>query len=512
MKFPAHRRRRALVLLAGAVVLALAGCSPPQPEQQDTVLRFAVQDVLESADPYFNQQVVGSSVADHVFDGLIYRNTATGNYEGNLATAWRRVDDLTLEFDLRRNVRFHNGEPFDADDVVYSINFLANPANKAVYLSLIRWLDHAEKVDDYTVRIKSREPFPAAIAYLSNPFLAIQPNEYYARVGRRGVNAAPVGTGPYRVVQHQPGKSIRMVRNEDFHEGPKRQPTIQEILIRFIPDAQTRVAEAVAGGVDFITRVALDQAVQLKHTNGIKVTQSGSYFYHLLRLNTRDGSPAPQLRDIRVRRAIMHAIDREAIANHLAGEGSQIIQVACHPLHFGCSDAMAPRYDYDPMKARQLLAQAGYPHGFAIDLYAYNNRNQSEALLGYLQAVGIDAGLRFLQFPAVRTATRANRAALIHAGLGMVTLDVANSTSPYFEGSPDDVNHDTEVSVLLERGDAALDPSVREQAYAKALGLIADRAYALPLFTEPFFHVTSDRLVFQPTADGYPHFYEMDWR
>jgi peptide/nickel transport system substrate-binding protein len=495
--------------LAGA--LAVAACAPPQVGQTNNSVVFASQDVLESADPYFSTQLVSAILADHVFDGLVYQDPATGAYEGNLATSWRRVDDLTLEFELRRGVRFHNGEPFDADDVVYSFNFLANPSNRAVYLSLIRWLDRAEKVDDYTVRVISREPFPAALAYLSNSLFAVQPNDYHARVGPRGVNAAPVGTGPYRVAEYATGKSIRLLRNTDFHDGLKRRPTIDEVLIRFIPDPQTRVAEAVSGGVDFIFMVAPDQAEQLRASPRLTIAHGEGPYYHYLQLSTLEGSPAPQLRDVRVRQAILHAIDRDAMAINLAG-GGRVIHVACHPLHFGCDDAGAPRYDYDPDKARRLLAEAGFPTGFPIDLMAFRNRNQSEALVGYLQAVGIEARLRFLQYSAVRTAIRSNRVGLVHGGWNTVTLDVSNSTSQFFAGSTDDLNRDPEVRALLVSGDSSLEPTERKAAYARALALIQERAYVLPLYAEPVYYVTNADLIFQPTPDGRPRFYEMGWR
>jgi peptide/nickel transport system substrate-binding protein len=496
-------------------LLVAAGAVAPSPAAADEAsnsLRMASHQVLESAHPYFTNQSVAQILADHVWDTLVYQDPRTGAYEGNLATAWRQIDDRTLEFDLREGVRFHNGEPFDADDVVYSVAFLADSANKAVYLSLIRWLDHAEKVDSHTVRIVSRDPFPAALAYLSNPLLSIQPNEYHERVGPKGVEAGPIGTGPYRVTAYARGKYIRLVRNEDFHDGPKRQPTIDEVEIRFIPDAQTRVAEVVSGGVDFIMQVARDQAEQLRGRAGLAVAEGDSTFFHFLQLNTRADSPAPQLHDIRVRRAILHAIDRDTLARFVVGERSRVIHAPCHPSQFGCIDAGATRYDYDPGKSRALLAEAGFPEGLALDLFSFNDRNQTQALVGYLAAVGIRARLRSLQSAAVRTAVRSNRAALAHWSLGTLIRDVSNSTSQFFELSTDDLNRDGDVSDLLRRGDTAMNPAERERAYAQAIGLLTERALVLPLYTEPFYYVTDDDLMFTPTPDGRPHFYEMDWR
>ena len=139
-----------------------------------------------------------------------------------------------------------------------------------------------------------------------------------------------------------------------------------------------------------------------------------------LHLNTLENTPAPQLKDIRVRQAIMHAIDRESMVKQIVGEGARVLHTHCFPSQFGCTDEGAPRYAYDPAKAKQLLAEAGFPNGFDIDFYAYRERNQTEAMIGYLRAVGIKANLRFMQYAAMREAVRAGKAALIAPDLGFV--------------------------------------------------------------------------------------------
>lgn len=496
-----------------AVVVAGALALPASAGKAENSVVFSTGQTAETLHPYFSTQIIVGIVADHVWDSLVFQDPETGSYVGNLATAWRWIDERTLEFDLRRGVTFHNGEPFDADDVVYSFNFLADPANEAVYLSLIRWIDHAVKVDAYKVRVVTKEPFPAAIAYLANSLFALQPNEYHARVGPNGVTERPIGTGPFRVVDYSPGKSIHLERNAGyFRGGPKAQPILDVVEVRFIPDAQTRVAEVVAGGVDFIMDVARDQADQLRAEPRLRVVEGDSPYYHFLQMSTLERSPAPQLRDIRVRRAIMHAIDRDTIVRYLVGDGGRVLNVPCHPRHFGCIDSGATRYDYDPGKARQLLAEAGFRDGFAIDLYAFRDRNQSEAIAGYLAEVGIDARLRFLQYPAVRNAARSNRAALVHNGGTTTVSDISNLAAGFFEFAADDVNRDAEIRDLLVRGDSAMEPAVREDAYAKALALIMERAYVLPLYSTPTYYVADKDLRFEPADDARPRFYEMEWR
>jgi peptide/nickel transport system substrate-binding protein len=376
----------------------------------------------------------------------------------------------------------------------------------------VNWLSHAERVDKYRVRVVTKQPFAAALLYLAYPLLAMQPNEYYARVGPAGMNLQPVGTGPYRVIEHALGKRLLLERNSDYYRGgPKRPATIERVEIRFIPDPQTRIAEVVAGGLDLVMNVARDQAEQMRTVPHLRVLPGGSYRYAFLQMNTTPATPAPQLRDIRVRQAIAHAIDRDALAAHLVGEGAAVLHTVCHPSQFGCTDAGAPRYAFDQDRARDLLREAGYPQGFAIDLYAYRDRNAVEAIMGYLAEVGIRAKLRYLQEAAVDTARHENRAGLMYVGYGPLS-DIRSSLSFYHNFTPNDVNRDAEIRDLVLRGDAMMDVETRKGLYARGLALIAERAYALPLYSLPNFYVAAKDLEFDPPADETPRFYEMSYR
>jgi peptide/nickel transport system substrate-binding protein len=214
-----------------------------------------------------------------------------------------------------------------------------------------------------------------------------------------------------------------------------------------------------------------------------------------------------------VRQAINHAIDRDIMVKKIVGEGARIIDTVCFPEQFGCSHEGAPRYGYDPAKAKELLAAAGFPNGFDVELYAYRERDQTEALIGYLRAIGIKANLHFAQFAAMRDAIRAGKAGVIHQTWGSFSVnDVSASVSVFHKGTADDINRDPEVRALLERGDSSVDPAVRKEAYAKALALIAERAYAVPLYTLPTYYVAAKELVFTPYSDEIPRFWEMSYR
>jgi peptide/nickel transport system substrate-binding protein len=499
-------------LLAG-VAAAVLLVAPAFAGKKDGSIRFAYDQVPENVDPFFNNVRIGVIIAHQVWDTLIYRDPKANEYKGQLATSWKWINDTTLELELRKGVKFHNGEAFDADDVVYTLNYVSKPDSKVTTANNVNWIAKAEKIDQYKVRIVSKKPFPAAIEYLAGP-IVIHPNEYYEKVGPKGMNEKPVGSGPYKIVDHAIGKYVRMEKNPDyFKDSPKPAATVEKIEIRFIPDRQTQVAEILSGGLDLIMHVALDQANQLKAVPHVKAVSGETMRIVFLNYNSTDNTPAAALKNLKVRQAINHAIDRDTLVKQIVGEGARVLHTQCFPSQFGCTDEGATRYNYDPAKAKALLKEAGYPDGFDIDIYAYRERNQTEAIIGYLRAVGIRANLRFMQYAAMRDQVRGGKAALIHQTWGSFSVnDVSASTPVYFKFLPDDITRDAEVRDALERGDTSVDPKVRKEAYKKALTLITERAYGLSMYSLPVFYAAAKDLDFTPYPDEIPRFWEMTWK
>jgi peptide/nickel transport system substrate-binding protein len=501
-----------IVAAVAALATGLAS-TPSLAAKKDNSLRFGYDQVLDHADPYFNSVRIGVIVQHQVWDTLIYRDPTTNDYKGQLATAWKWVDDKTLELELRKGVKFHDGSSFSADDVVHTLTFVSNPDNKVVTQQYVSWIARVEKLDSHKVRIVAKQAFPAAIEYLAGP-LPIHPHEYYAKVGPKGMNEKPIGSGPYRVSEHALGKYVRLERNPDyFRDGPKPQPKIDKLEIRFIPDRQTQTAEVLSGGLDLIMNVPLDQAVQLRTVPHLQVLFGETMRVKFLQLDTTERTLAPQLRDERVRRAVLHSIDRESMLKSIVGEGGRIIHTVCFPGQFGCTDEGAPRYAYDPAKAKQLLAEAGLAQGFEVDLYGWRERNHVEAIIGYLRAIGIKANLRFMQYAAARDAVRAGKAPMVFASWGSASInDISAITPIFYKFAPDDRNLDPEVRDLLEKGDTTVDPAARKEAYRAALALIQQRAYTLPLYSLPAYFVATKDLVLKPYADEIPRFWEMSYK
>lgn len=499
-------------IASGVALVAFATLtSAAQADKASDTLNVAFTKELENVDSYFNSAREGVVLQRAVWDGLMYRDPASGEYIGNLATDWNWVDDTTLDVTLREGVTFHNGEPFDADDVVYTVNFVADEASGVKTQRNVNWLKSAEKLGKYEARIHLKRPFPAAIEYLSGP-VSMYPNEYYAEAGPQTMGLEPVGTGPYRVTRVEPGRRFVLEAYEGYHDSPKGRPQIGKIDIRTIPDVNTQLAELLSGSLDLIWQVPADQAEKLAQMDRFEVSNESTMRVGYLTLDAagRTGEDNPFTK-LKVRQAVNHAIDREGLVEALLRGSSQVVYTACFPSQFGCTQDVQ-EYEYDPEKARRLLAEAGYPDGFSTEYYAYRNRDYAEAIASFLNAVGIETNFNMLQYSALRELRMSSGVPISFQTWGSYSInDVSAITSQFFKMGALDDARDQEVTDLLEKGDTSTDPAVRKEAYAEALKLIAERAYWAPMFTYNTNYVFTNEVSYEPTPDEVLRFHEMTW-
>ena len=348
----------------------------------------------------------------------------------------------------------------------------------------MNWIDHVETVDQFTIRIHTREQFPQAIEFLSGP-MPVYPNEYYEEVGTEGMSNMPIGTGPYRVVNMKPGEEYRLVRNDDYDwGGPKSPARITNVIIRELPDIQTQVAELIAGGVDVTADLTTDLAERLDGVPGVTAEQAGTLRVFYMGFDAAGRTGSEPITDVRVRQAISHAINRPSIVDNLMRGAARVIDTPCHPAQFGCEDSTAATYAYDVERARALMAEAGYADGFEVDLYAEAPAHEAEAIIGDLAAIGITARLNRLPWEAFRDAQLDNKAPLFLTNWGSYSLaDAAAIISVFFGGDEDDFARDAEVTGWLQVADTSTDPDRRREYYGRAIERITDQAYVLPLFS-----------------------------
>lgn len=495
---------------ATCTILAFLSSTSAHAGKSDDTARVALAGEVGSLNYYFDSSREGFITSLQIFNGLVYKDPKTAEFKGDLAQSWKQIDDKTYEFTLRKDVKFSNGEPFTADDVVFTINYVIDPATKAVVYDKIKWIKSAEKIDDYTVRVNGITAYPMAMENFSTS-LPIYPKDYYEQVGQSGMATKPVGTGPYTVTLVTPGSGYTLEKNPNAYAGPKPSPVISKVEVRTIRDVNTQLAELISGNLDFMWQFPSDIADKLSSTGQFNVFRKDTMRIGFITLDAAGRAAADgPLKNVKVRQALNYAIDRKGIVAGLL-PGGNVINSACAPIQFGCETDVTA-YDYNPEKAKELLKEAGYEKGFAIEIGAYRDRPLAEAMINNLAAVGVTATLSMLQYSALAAKHMEGN---IQAGFlthGASSIADAAAISPeFFGGGKQDYAGDKEVAELMKAGGSTLDKNARKAAYSTALKRIADQAYWVPLWTYPSTYALSQDLKFDATSDELIRFYDMGW-
>lgn len=510
MKFAFSRS----LILAAAIVM---GGGPALAGKSNDTLVWATDRELDVPLEWYNNTREMVVMARHIYDTLLYRDTKSFEYRPQLATSYKWVDDLTMDFELRKDVKFHNGKKFNADDVVSTFNHLASETSGVLSRQSVSWMKNTEKLGEYKVRIHFKKPFPAALEFLSGG-LSIMPAGIWetARKDSAGKpdygTVAPIGTGPYKVAEWIPGEKSVLVANESYFDGPKGKAKIKTIVFRTVADPEAQIAELLTGSLDWLWDVPKDKAEELQGMGVVQVVNAPTMRISYLQFDTIGQSGDTPFTKLKVRQAAAHAIDRAAIAKNLVGGSSKVIHSACFPTQVGCTQDV-PQFAYDPAKAKMLLAEAGYPDGFTTDIYAYRQREYTEATMGYLAKVGIKTNLKYMQYKTLRGIVRQGGSPFHQMTWGSGSRnDVSAITSHFFKHSKDDYCKDDYVKEQLEVGDNSTDVSVRKTAYKNALTRIQEKLCWLPMFTYAKNYAFSNALNFTPTPDEIPRFFTATWK
>jgi peptide/nickel transport system substrate-binding protein len=510
--------KRLVLAVAGALLASAAMVAPAEAGKKDDTLVWATDRDNPIADPFFLNTRELVVIGHQAWDTLVIIDPKTSEIKPLLATKWTWVNPTTLEMELRKDVKFHSGQPMDADDVAYTLNFVSNKDNAISNYALLAFIKSAEKVDSHKVRINLHNPFPPALANLAGLGFIMQKGHYDKAPakpdGKKDFGAVPPnGTGPYRITDVKPGQSILMVKNPDYFKGGfKGEPAIGKILYRTIKDSNTRAAELMTGAIDWIWDVPKDQAERLQANPALVVENAKTLRVSYLQFDVQGVSGQKFFMDKRVRQAFAHAINRESLTKNLVGPASVVAHSPCHPDQFGCSQKVT-QYPYDPAKAKALLKEAGFPDGFEFDLFAYRDREYTEAVIGDLAKVGIRPKLTYQQYTAFLEAVRKGRTPVAHGTWGSNSIpDVSAMTAHFFLHGPDDITKDGEVKKLIEAADSQLDPEARRVAWQKVLDRIAAECFWVPLFTYAKYYAFSKDLAFVPTSDEIPQFYAAKWK
>ena len=351
------RRKCVAAVLLLATVFAGTGCT-----QQDAIVVANGTDV-STLDPFSMFSRTELSLADHVVQTLTFLDRDM-NVVPLLATEWERLDgDLTWEIRLREGVSFHNGEPFDARAVKFSLETVVQrneegktlgPATVAVPSAEIT---QVEIVDDHTVHISTAGPKALLPFYLTQIYM-VAPDHYAAATDEDRAEHI-VGTGPYVVENRIRDSHVTLVRHDGYWGA---QPLSERIMFRVIPEVSTQIAELETGGVHIVPGLPFDQASLIANGPDVRVESIEGGRRVMIGISTSRGNEA--LNDKRVRQALNHAIDFDAINEGLLGG---LAERMSHVFNPPFANTSVQPYEFDPARARDLLADAGYPDGLELN-------------------------------------------------------------------------------------------------------------------------------------------------
>src|SRR6202030_279349 len=314
----------------------------------------------------------------------------------------------------------------------------------------------------------------------------IWPKAYREKIGADAYARAPIGTGPYKITKVDGTTEIDMERYDGYYAGsPKGRPAIRYIKIHEVPDATTELTELLGGKADWIWGYNADQFANIVRMPNLEAVRIGTMRVHFMTVDGagRSGADNP-LTKLKVRQAIIMAIDRATMAKQLIQGDSQVVDTPCFPSQFGCDTAAAVKYPYDPAKAKQLLAEAGYPNGFDSELVTSDLPQWAGAMQGYLKAVGINVKLSVRQVGAYVQRSLAGQNPFDFNSWGSYSVDAVSAILPnFFTFTGNDYARDPELKKLVEAGSATVDPDQRRKAYTAAIKLITEKAYWMPVFT-----------------------------
>jgi peptide/nickel transport system substrate-binding protein len=461
---------RSLVLLAVVVALVVPslGAQPAGP-RYGGVLRAGMQTDPVGLDPHLTNATATRNMMENVFDTVVMID-AEGKVVPGLAESWATsADGLTWTFSLRRNVKFHNGRPMTADDVVYSINRIRDPKTKSPRAGDFAEVESVSATGPATMVIRLKRPFSPLLAKLAFSTNVVVPREIVERDG--DLNTNPIGTGPFRFVGYTPQQRLVLVRSGDYWEtdaAGRRLPYLDRIEFIFLPDAVARATALRTGAVDWIEYVPSSEVQSLRADANIDVVGGLSANFRSLYMNNQ---VAP-FSNVKVRQAIAWAINRKEIVDTaLFGVGG-IVSVG---------SAIPPRNYYtvsrniydkvDVERAKRLLAEAGQASGFEAELYVTSTydflRTPAELIQAQLGKIGIRLKITAADWNVYLPLVLQKKYTLTILGTsGQSDPDDFLYGNFHSKGGLNLVNlSDPTVDRLIEQGRAVADQAARKRIY-----------------------------------------------
>ncbi len=496
-------------------------------------IRWASQGDALTLDPHAQNEGPTTAMNIHVYDPLIQRNSSLEKYPG-LALSWKTIAADTWEFKLRPDVKFSDGTPFTADDVVFSYQRALSPTSD--FRSYISSIKEVKALDPLTVHIVTNGPNPILPDYTTSILImskkwsethnVTKPQSFKDKEETFAVRNA-MGTGPFMVKQRDPDVRTVLVKNPNYWDAKTFPAYADEIAYTPIKEPATRVAALISGQVDFVLDAPLQDIARIKQTGGLKTLETAQVRSIFLGLDI--GSPELKYSDVkgknpfadkRVRQAMYQAIDENAIKAKVMRNFAAPAGIVTSPGVHGHTPQLDQRLKFDVIAAKALMAQAGYPNGFGVTLDCpndrYNNDEQiCQAVVGMLSQIGIKVELqarsKTLHFPKAQK----KDTSFYMVGWGVPTLDshyvftfLYQTNDPAKKvGSWNYTGYsNAKLDTLIDGMLVEVDPAKRDKMIADAWAIAKEDIVYLPLHHQVIVWSMTDKIDMPIFANDSPNF------
>jgi peptide/nickel transport system substrate-binding protein len=467
------------------------------------------------------QEQPASNVGAQMFESLLERGQDLKLTPALAAEMPKLVAPTTWEFKLRRGVKFHNGEDFNAESVKFSIERLANPANKLRGSTSFAPIDRVEIVDQYTVRIHTKKPWPVFLSHIALRQAAMYPPKEYAGKDAAAISRAPIGTGPYKFVRWSKDEEIVMEAFPGYWGGAAK---VKTVVFKPIPDDAVRVAALQNGEIDVAVNIPPHLAgiigkhpkIFLSTAPSIRTIQLMIYTHQMDAQHKPTGAYPGPTADKRVRQALAYAIDADEIIKGVMDGKAVRTATMLTPLHFGFDASLKP-VKQDVARSKKLLAEAGFPNGLEIVLNGPQGRyvrdkEVAEAVAGQLTKAGIKTTLRTFEFVSyLNTMVYVHKAGPVWLiGWGHPTMDAEAIYVPLFKSPNIFVNwHNTDFNGMVEEAQSQMDDKKRLAQYQRISKLWIEEVPAIPLYQQIDLYGANRRVNWKARSDELIRAYDM---
>lgn len=427
---------------------------------KDTLVWAQGADIT-SLDPHQGKETPAVQVTKHIYDTLTVVNPETGELEPSLAESWEQTSDTSYVFKIRQGVKFHDGSELTAEDVKFSLD---RAIASAAVSYIVDFIDAVQVIDSYTVEISLDAPYAPALRNLSVPFSAIIPKAVVEQ-DEEAFKLHPIGSGPYKLVEWKQGDSARLEAFGGYWGTPA---VTKNLVMRVIPEAAQRTIALETGEIDLAYDILPNDMAKIDENPQLTLFEAPSLTCYYVSMNIKK---AP-FDNEKVRQAINYAIDRQLIIDTIACGAGQPADAIIAPLVFGYYSP--GEYEYNPEKAKELLAEAGYPDGFSTSLWVNDNQSRVEvcqALQAMFQDIGITCRVEVMEFGSFISGTSAGDHDMGYFGWVTSTTDadytyysLEHSSQQGAAGNRSFID-DPEVDELIEIGRSSADEAVRLKAY-----------------------------------------------